>query len=230
MNTRKTLRGGAHSLIFALLIGVATCGPASIAYALTTGELAPTGTAILAKTGAESQPMEAGAQKFIASMGEQALGFLRNKSLANDGKQKEFRTLLETSFDMPTIARFSLGQYWRQMNPAQQKEYLSLFREYVVKVYSARFSEYSGQDFQTKGARPDNGTDTIVSSLIVPNQGEPVTVDWRVRYKNGHYQVVDVIVEGVSMSMTQRSDFSSVIQKGGGNVSALLAQLRQQAG
>ena len=174
---------------------------------------------------------ESGARDFVADMGEKALSFLKDSSLGEDSKAQQFRRLLENNFDMPTIARFSLGQYWRQMSPQQQKEYTSLFREYVVKVYSARFREYSGQTFQTTGARKDNATDTIVGSAIQsPGGGDPVSVDWRVRYKNGQYKIVDVIVEGVSMTLTQRSDFSAVIQKGGGSVQAILSQLRQQAG
>ncbi len=176
--------------------------------------------------------MEAGALTFVSGMGDRALSFLRDQSMGQDGKTQEFRKLLESSFDMETIGRFALGKYWRQLSPAQQKEYQSLFRSYVVKVYSARFKEYSGQGFEAKAARADSATptDTMVSSVIIPAQGEPVSVEWRVRNKNGGYKVVDVIVEGVSMSVTQRSDFDAVIQKGGGNVSALLAQLRQQAG
>lgn len=175
---------------------------------------------------AASASMPEGARNFVASMGQQALDFLADKKMGQTGKEQAFRKLLESSFDMSTIGRFALGQYWRQMNPQQQKEYQSLFREHVVRVYSARFNEYSGQTFETTGARADNDIDTIVTSKINQPQGEPVDVDWRVRFKNGKYQIVDVIVEGVSMTMTQRSDFASVIQRGGGDVSVILAQLK----
>ncbi len=184
-------------------------------------------TAQAAKGSASSAAsMPEGAKNFIASMGQQALDFLADQKLGQAGKEQAFRKLLESSFDMNTIGRFALGQYWRQMSPQQQKEYQNLFRDHVVRVYSARFNEYSGQTFETVGARADNDIDTIVSSKINQPQGEPVDVDWRVRFKGGKYQIVDVIVEGVSMTMTQRSDFASVIQRGGGDVSVILAQLK----
>ena len=69
--------------------------------------------------------------------------------------------------------------------------------------------------------------DVLVTSYIVPDAGSKVQVDWRVRNKNGSYQIIDVIIEGVSMTMTQRSDFSSVIQRGGGDFEVLLAHLRK---
>jgi phospholipid transport system substrate-binding protein len=178
------------------------------------------------KSASSSATMPEGAKNFVASMGQQALDFLADKNLGQAGKEDAFRKLLERSFDMATIGRFALGQYWRQMSPQQQTEYQKLFRDHVVRVYSARFNEYSGQTFETTGARADNDIDSIVTSQIKQPQGEPVDVDWRVRYKSGKYQIVDVMVEGVSMTMTQRSDFASVIQRGGGDVSVILTQLK----
>ena len=169
-----------------------------------------------------------GAKNFIASMGDRGINFLGNEAMSVDAKKAEFKSLLNESFDMGTIGRFALGTYWRSATPAQQTEYQKLFNDMIVKVYSKRFSDYKGQKFEVKSARKENEKDTVVTSYIVPNQGAKVQVDWRVRNKGGSYRVVDIIVEGVSMSMTQRADFASVIQRGGGNVDVLLSHLRQQ--
>ncbi len=169
-----------------------------------------------------------GAKNFIAGMGERGINFLGNEKMSMEAKKAEFAKLLNDSFDMNTISRFSLGQYWRTATPAQQKEYQKLFNTMVVKVYSNRFSEYKGQKFEVRNARKENDKDAVVSSFIVPTSGPEVRVDWRVRNKGGSYKVVDIIVEGVSMGQTQRADFSSVIQRGGGNVEALLDHLRKQ--
>lgn len=168
-----------------------------------------------------------GAKNFIASMGDRGINFLGNPSMSDDAKKAEFRKLLNDSFDMNTIGRFSLGTYWKTATPAQQAEYQKLFNAMIVKVYSKRFSEYKGQSFEVKSARKENEKDSVVTSFIVPNDGPKVQVDWRVRNKGGSYRVVDVIVEGVSMSQTQRADFASVIQRGGGKVDVLLDHLRK---
>lgn len=169
-----------------------------------------------------------GAQKFIDEMATQAIAFLGDSSMSDSAKQDRFKKLLNDSFDMKTIGRFALGRYWRESTPDQRSEYQKLFNDMIIEVYSKRFAEYKGQGFKTTGVRTDSESDTIVSSVVIPQDGPEIDVDWRVRYKDGRYKVVDIIVEGVSMSVTQRSDFSSVIQRGGGNVQVLLAHLRGQ--
>jgi phospholipid transport system substrate-binding protein len=113
------------------------------------------------------------------------------------------------------------------MTSAQRTEYTASFKKMIVEVYSRRFSEYEGQKLEVRGSRPEGTADVLVKSAIVPPSGPEVAVDWRVRSSNGQYKVVDVIVEGVSMAVTQRADFASVIQRGGGDVEVLLAHLRQ---
>lgn len=179
-------------------------------------------TLVAAKT------VDAGAQKFIAGMGDRGINFLGDQSMSAEAKKAEFSKLLNDSFDMNTIARFSLGNYWNGATPVQQKEYLKLFKTMIVKVYSKRFSDYKGQKFDVRSSQKQSEKDTLVSSFIVPTDGPEVRVDWRVRNNGGVYKVVDIIVEGVSMGQTQRSDFSSVIQRGGGNIDVLLNHLRQQ--
>lgn len=179
-----------------------------------------------AKAVQSGDKMASGAQKFVDNMGQRAIGFLGSPKLTQVQKEQKFRRLLRNSFDMRTIGRFALGRYWRTSTPAQQKEYQRLFEDMVVDVYAARFSEYKGQALEVSEVRKDGSKDSVVTSHIVPDSGSKIRVDWRVRYKQGKYKIVDVIIEGVSMSLTQRSDFSSVIQRGGGKLQALLVHLR----
>lgn len=167
------------------------------------------------------------AQEFIDKMGQQAISFLSNQSLTPEQKAQEFRKLLKTSFDMRTIGRFAMGRFWKTATPAQQSEYQRLFENMIVKVYSGRFNDYKGEKFDVSSHRPDGKNDYLVNSFIVPASGSKIKVDWRVRSSQGQYRIIDVIIEGVSMSLTQRSDFSSVIQRGGGNVDVLIEHLRK---
>jgi phospholipid transport system substrate-binding protein len=97
----------------------------------------------------------------------------------------------------------------------------------VIDVYTGRFSDYKGQKFEVTTARSIGNNDTLVSSQIIPTDGgENIQVDWRVRNKGNGFKIVDVYVAGVSMGVTQRSDFSSVIQKGGGSVDVLINHLK----
>lgn len=173
--------------------------------------------------------VQVGAQNFIDSMAQRALDFLSNGQQTQSQKTESFRRLLEENYDMETIGRFTLGRYWKVATPQQRTEYQKLFKKRVVDVYSQRFNNYKGQKFEVVSSRPEGESDTLVRSLIVPADGSSdIAVDWRVRYKDGRYRVVDVVVEGVSMSVTQRSDFAAVIQQGGGDVQALIDHLKQK--
>lgn len=169
---------------------------------------------------------------FVKKATDEGLAFLSDTSLAHAEKRARFRTLLTRNFDLDTIGKFALGPYWRQATPAEQGQYLKLFKDMVVEVYTNRFQEYNGEKLQVESAKPVQGspTDTLVTSYIMPTSGngEKVRVDWRVRTKGNSMRVVDVIVEGVSMSVTQRSEFASVIQRGGGSISTLITHLQSQ--
>lgn len=168
-----------------------------------------------------------GAQDFINGVSQRGIGFLSNSEMSDAQREKEFRKLLTSSFDINTIARFSMGRHWRELSESQRNEYLGLFREMIVKVYSKRFNEYNGQQLRVTGSRVQDDGDVIVSSNLVSDGSPEVRVEWRVRQKGEGFKIVDVIIEGVSMALTQRSDFSSVIQRGGGDVNVLIAHLRK---
>lgn len=167
-----------------------------------------------------------GAKTFITQMSSNAIGFLDNKDLTQAQKEAEFKKLLSSSFDMKTIGRFALGTYWNSASPKQQTEYQKLFETMIVRVYSARFNDYNGQKLDVGTVRAE-GKDMVVTSYIVPSSGSKIRVDWRVRNRDAGYKIVDVIIEGVSMAMTQRSDFSSVIQRGGGDIQVLIDHLKK---
>ena len=171
---------------------------------------------------------ESQAKDFISDLTSKGIGVIKDADISEEQRQKEFRTLLQKHFDMKTIGRFALGRYWKTSTAAQQSEYLDLFEDMVVRVYSRRFSEYNGEVINIVSARAEGKADALVSSMIVPPNGSKVSVDWRVRKKkNGQLKIIDIIVEGVSMSLTQRSDFASVIQRGGGKIDVLLEHLRK---
>jgi phospholipid transport system substrate-binding protein len=175
-----------------------------------------------------SDPDEDKAISFITNASAQGLGFLSSDSLTDAQKKSEFRKFLKNNFDIRAIGRFALGRYWRTTTPAEKEEYQGLFEDMIVGVYSSRFSEYSGQNIEILDAEKRGKSDIVVHSKITGEGGPEIKLDWRVRQKNGRFRVIDIMVEGVSMAVTQRSDFASVIQRGGGDIDVLLAHLSNQ--
>lgn len=167
------------------------------------------------------------ASKFVQKIADDGIAFLTDKNLSEDQKREEFRALLTKNFALDSIGKFALGRYWRVASPQEKKEYQALFEKMIVDVYAKRFGDYQDQKIEITGARPDGAKDVIVKSKVVNEKGTDISVDWRVREgSSGQMKVIDVIVEGVSMAVTQRSDFAAVIQRGGGEVSVLLAELK----
>lgn len=181
---------------------------------------------------ASGKNLDSPAAQFVQRLGDKALTSLTARGIDGQERARRVRTLLRENFDIATIGRFVLGSHWRAATEAQRAEYADLFEDLIVHTYSRRFAEYSGQSFKVTGTQPPEpgSNDTIVSSLILQQGGPPVAVDWRVRNKGGSMKIVDVFVESISMSLTQRSDFSAVIQQNGGEVEALLTSLRQRQG
>lgn len=170
-----------------------------------------------------------GAQAFISDLGGRAISVLQEDPdpSATSGP---FRQLFQEGFDIPTIGQFALGPYWRQATEEQKRAYLDAFENLIVRTYARRFSEYSGETLQVSGARAISDTDILVNSQIVRPSGPPVAVGWRVRDRGGSFQVIDVLVEGISMGGTQRDEFTSVVQRNGGNINALIDAMRRQVG
>jgi phospholipid transport system substrate-binding protein len=164
------------------------------------------------------------ASKFINQLGSDALRMLAEKATP-DKREAEFRRLFLKNFDVDTIARFVTGNYWRSANDAQRAEFRKLFEDYVVSAYVARLSAYSGEQFQVKD-EVAAGDDIVVNSTIVRPSGPPVRVEWRVRSGSDGPRIIDVIVEGVSMAITQRSEFAAVMQQGGKGLASLNEKLR----
>ena len=178
-----------------------------------------------------SGPVRAGdAEEFIRNTGERAFESLGTN--IDDGERaKRFRKLLTDTFDLRTIGRFVLGRYWRRASTDQRGEYIKLFEEFIVQAYSHRFKDLSGKEFRVGKMRDLNARDKLVLSEILLAPGKPpIRVNWRVRGPYRGYRVVDVTVEGVSMSVTQRDEFAAVIRRNGGKVEGLLTALRQKTG
>lgn len=162
------------------------------------------------------------AEVFISALGDDAIETLKTTNGDQDARHTEFARILNKNFDMDSIGRFALGRYWTVATPTEQKEYIKLFKTMVIDVYTQRFSEYSNQEFMVTGSKPAGARDVVVNSVI-KGSGQPIKVDWRIR----NNKVIDVIVEGVSMSVTQRNDFAAIIQRNGGQVSALIDHLKK---
>lgn len=168
---------------------------------------------------------------FVSGLAQEALDDLASTAIPEAQRVARFRTLFAETFDVPLIARFVLGRYWRQASEAERTEYVRLFDELVVQTYVRRFNEFNTARIRVLStSKPNEDNDVIVAVEGILANKPPVRLDVRVRQNGSDYRIIDVAIEGVSMAITQRDEFASVIQRGGGRVEALLASLREKVG
>jgi phospholipid transport system substrate-binding protein len=151
---------------------------------------------------------------FVEQLGDQVLGILKSPGAQNQRQQK-FEELFGREFDVPTIGRFVIGRYWNRSSPDDQKQYLDTFRKYVAAIYAQQFAHYQGEGFKTSGARPVGDDETAVKAEIDRPGSPPIAIEFRVKGKSGAFQIVDVAVEGVSLIITKRDEFASVLNQEG---------------
>jgi len=169
----------------------------------------------------------ADAAAFMNQLWHRAAELLNNKTDPAI-RQAQFRQLFHDDFDGTGIARFVLGRYWRSASGQEQQEFVKLFEDYVVFVYTARLANFGGETFKIRRSRSDGDGVIVSSDVISPGSTSPLRMDWRLVNYNGAYKINDMIVGGISMAVTQRSEFASVVQRSGGEVRGLIALMREK--
>ena len=151
------------------------------------------------------------------------------KNLDKNTKIQQLRNLAEKAVDIEGVGRYSLGKHRKNITEEQLTEYEKLFKEYFLKSFSSRLSEYTDPKINVIDQEILNEKYTMVSSILVADEKRPeVNIKWRVYTKNPTKPLIrDVIIEGLSLARTQREEFNSVIQSNDGNIEALFDNLRK---
>ena len=174
---------------------------------------------------AESDP-----GSYVMEMTTNAINTLTNKSISQNEKESQFGKLFDKNFDVSSISRFVLGKYWKQASLDQKKNFIKAFRNYVVKTYSSRFNEYSGERLKLVNYENEKNPKIFLVHTILERQDAPVIkVDWRIGKKKDRFVILDIIIEGISLAITQRSEFVSVIDQNEGNIDQLISMLIEKS-
>ncbi|MCZ6744465.1 MAG: ABC transporter substrate-binding protein [Alphaproteobacteria bacterium] len=180
-------------------------------------------------TAPEIQAAPADAKSFVAHIGEKAVRELTPKDISDAERVKRMRALLAEAFDVKAISKFVLGIYWRRTTEDQRAEFLKLYKTVVSHSYAGLFKKYTGETFEVIRQVSVAGGGSIVYGRIKRMNGPPVAIELQVVKYSGTYKVVDIKIEGLSMPLTHRKEYSSVIRRNRGNVAGLLSVLRKKA-
>ena len=156
------------------------------------------------------------------------LGTMKNgRALGQSGRFMRLEPVIRRSFDIPTMARLSVGPIWAGMSEVQRQQVIESFGRYISATYADRFDTYAGQKLQVTGEQPNAGG-VLVKSQIVKANGEPVKVDYMMRRNGEGWLISDIYLDGaISEVVTRRSEFGAIIRADG--VDGLIAALNRKA-
>ena len=166
---------------------------------------------------------------YVMKMTTEAINTLTDNSTSQNEKESQFGKLFDKNFDVPSISRFVLGKYWKQASLDQKKKFIKAFRNYVVKTYSSRFNEYSGEQLTLLNFENESNPKIfLVHTALERDDAAMIKVDWRIGKKKDRYVILDIIIEGISLAVTQRSEFVSVIDQNEGSIDQLISLLKER--
>ncbi len=191
-----------------------------------TQEISTSEIAVLAEfeTAAGGQSLHPAAQH-IEKLGKEVMLMMHDPSVTMDKRIEYFGSLLARDLDIPLIGRFVLGKYWKKASDQQRAAYFEVFRQFVVQTYSARLGGVEVDRFEVVGTKGIGKKDILVKSKIAQASSKPIRADWRMRNQDGVFRILDLSVEGISMALTLRKEFGSVLRKRGG-VDGLIDMLK----
>lgn len=178
----------------------------------------------------EAGEMEDNATSFVQDLEKEAVTSLTDTTKSRAERVTAFRSLFREKFAVGVIGRWTLGRSWRKASKEEQKEFLELFEDLMVATYVDRFASYAGDGLKyTKTIAVDENMSTVHTEIVRPDQvdARAINVLWRIGRQGEVYKVLDVVVQGASMSLTLQKEFTAIVRNKG-SVAGLLEELRKK--
>jgi phospholipid transport system substrate-binding protein len=147
--------------------------------------------------------------------------------LGHSGRFTQLDPVIRKTFDIPSMARLSVGSSWASLTEAQRQQVTVSFGRYISAIYADRFDSYAGQKLQVTGEQPA-AAGVMVRSQIVKANGEVVKVDYVMRRNGDSWLISDIYLDGaISEVATRHSEFAAVLKSQG--IDGLIAALNRKA-
>jgi phospholipid transport system substrate-binding protein len=146
--------------------------------------------------------------------------------LGYKGRYEKLGPVIQQTFNLPLMARISVGPQWSSLTTDQQSKIIEAFTSLSIATYAARFDGYGGEAFQVVGEAPTTGGDEVVNTKMVRPSDDPVDLNYRLRQENGDWKIIDVFLSGtISQLANYRSEFAATLRtKGADGLVSLIAQ------
>ena len=149
------------------------------------------------------------------------------RTLGQSGRFTQLEPVVRRTFDIPSMARLSVGPSWATLTEAQRQQVTESFGRYIAAIYADRFDSYAGQKLQVTGEQPA-AAGVMVRSQIVKTNGELVKVDYMMHRNGNSWLISDIYLDGaISEVATRRSEFAAILKSQG--IDGLIAALNRKA-
>jgi phospholipid transport system substrate-binding protein len=156
---------------------------------------------------------------------------LSDAKLSVQEREQEFGRVLHDQFDVPAISRYVLGPYSASASPQEMDVFAGLMQRWMINAFAGSMGGFGDAKIKMVETRPYGPASVVVTSEIVQPNDPPIRIDWRLHQDEGHYRIVDLYLQGISLSLVQREQMAAVISQNGGTVAGLnLALERRLAG
>ncbi|MGA3403870.1 MAG: ABC transporter substrate-binding protein [Acetobacteraceae bacterium] len=176
--------------------------------------------------GAAAQSATDRATGFVKATGDKLVAVVNGPGSAQQ-KRQMLTQIIDGTVDVDGVARFCLGRFWKQASPAQQTRYMGIFHQVLVTNITAKLGDYKGVKFTMGRTEPD-GDNAKVDTVVDRPNSPPTNVQWIIGNPAGDPKIVDVVAEGTSLRLTQRSDYASYLSHNNNNIDALISAMQQQ--
>ena len=153
-----------------------------------------------------------------------------NRSILEKNPEKIYEmvnNLIIPRFDFVSMSKWVLGKHWKQASEIQKSEFISQFKELLVRTYARALLEYSGQEIKYYPVEQNPKSNlAVVKTELTSLSNAQLPILYRMHQKNEEWKVVDVSVDGVSLVTTYRGSFATQIKKNG--FDALLNELSKK--
>src|SRR5882672_9871591 len=137
------------------------------------------------------------------------------RTLGQSGRFTQLEPVIRRTFDIPSMARLSVGSSWATLTEAQRQQVTESFGRYISAIYADRFDSYTGQQLQVMGEQPA-AAGVMVRSQIVKANGELVKVDYMMRRDGNGWLISDIYLDGaISEVATRHSEFAAILKSQG---------------
>ncbi len=164
--------------------------------------------------------------QMIEETTDEVLAVLRDSALSTEEKRSRLEELARARFDFQTMSRLVLARNWKRFSKPQQEEFVEEFKNFLAHSYGNRIDRYNEEKIQVTGEQPEPRGDVTVSTRIVGGEYNDAVIDYRLRRRDGHWRVIDITVEGISLVFNYRDQFKEVVGRHGPE--GLLKRLREK--